>query len=386
MAPFTTRDSPHRERNERLLDQAKFWGIITGADRSWRARGVRGLLWVLSIGYRMAIGLRNLSFTCGWRRPTVAPLPIWSVGNLTTGGTGKTPHVIWLAQWLRDRGWRVAILSRGYGAGPQQTENDEARELAQRLPDVPNLLDPSRARSAELAFQELEMELALLDDGFQHRQLHRELDIVLVDLLQLNVMQSVLPRGLLREPWSSLRRADVVILTRSDAVDPEVLAATCRRVQRWAPQALMVQSRTRPVCWQRSDGTQRPLESLAGERVGLVCAVGNPSAVAHQMRELGLQVVVEDFARDHHHWSPAELAGLAERGAAANLQAWVCTAKDLVKLQRARLGTVPLWSLVIDIELTVGRQELEALLQERLRQRRSIVNADLTGENASVTL
>jgi tetraacyldisaccharide 4'-kinase len=359
-----------------LLDQAKFLGIISGADRSWRASAIRGLLWFLAIGYRIVIWFRNQSFSRGWRRATMAPLPIWSIGNLTTGGTGKTPHVIWLAQWLRDRGQRVAILSRGYGAGPHQTENDEARELAQRLPDVPNLIDPLRCRSAELAFHELEMELALLDDGFQHRQLHRDLDIVLVDLLQLDVMKNVLPRGLLREPWSSLRRADVVILTRSDAVDSKVLDATRRRVQRWAPQSLIVQSRTRPVCWQRSDGTQRPLESLAGERVGLVCAVGSPHAVAQQVRELGLQVLVEEFARDHHDWSPAELVGLAERGAAADLQAWVCTAKDLVKLQRARLGTVPLWSLIIDIELTTGREELEALLEQRLRPTRPTVGED----------
>ena len=131
-----------------------------------------------------------------------------SIGNLTTGGTGKTPLVVWTARFLRAQDFRVAVVSRGYGMDssddPSETRNDEAMEMELRLPDVPHLQDPDRYRMATIAIEELDSQIILLDDGFQHRQLQRDLDIVLIDVINPFGYDRLLPRGLLREPLSSL--------------------------------------------------------------------------------------------------------------------------------------------------------------------------------------
>src|SRR5262249_43603746 len=152
-------------------------------------------LWALSLVYGAAIRLRNLCYDRGWRRSYRAPIPVISVGNLTVGGTGKTPCVEYVARYYRERNLRVAILSRGYGSsdGP----NDEARVLEENLPDVPHLQGADRVALAEIAVEELDSELLILDDGFQHRRLARDLDMVLIDATQPWGHDFLLPRGLL---------------------------------------------------------------------------------------------------------------------------------------------------------------------------------------------
>jgi tetraacyldisaccharide 4'-kinase len=144
--------------------------------------------------------------------------PVISVGNITVGGTGKTPFVAWLAQWFALRQMPVTIISRGYGSR-RGTPNDEALELAARLPDVPHLQNPDRVAAAEQALHANATQVLILDDAFQHRRLARDLDIVLLDALEPFGYEHLLPRGLLREPIESLSRAHVVALSRSDAVD-----------------------------------------------------------------------------------------------------------------------------------------------------------------------
>ena len=160
-----------------------------------------------------------------------------SVGNLTLGGTGKTPMVEWLARWFRSHDVRVAIVSRGYGA-VDGGQNDEARELEEKLPDVPHLQDPNRAAAARVAIDELATQLIVLDDGFQHRRLGRDLDIILIDAVEPFGYDRVFPRGMLREPLSGLRRADVIGLTRADVVNEtrrREIARGSRRYSRRRP-------------------------------------------------------------------------------------------------------------------------------------------------------
>ncbi|MEM0927420.1 MAG: tetraacyldisaccharide 4'-kinase, partial [Planctomycetota bacterium] len=208
-----------------------FLRIIDGSDRRIAASVIRIGLWAASFPYRFAIGLRNRSFDRGTNVSRV-DVPVISVGNLTTGGTGKTPVVAFLAKWFRDRGVRVAIVSRGYGRGDAD-ENDEALELHQRLPDVPHLQDPDRVQSARIAIEELGTQLILMDDGFQHRRLDRDLDIVLIDATCPFGHGYLLPRGLLREPTSSLARADAVLLTRSDLVEQRCLSEIEKTVKKF---------------------------------------------------------------------------------------------------------------------------------------------------------
>src|SRR5262249_14336937 len=155
--------------------------------------------------YGLAVRLRNLCYHLGWKRSYRAPVPVVSVGNLTVGGTGKTPCVEYVARYYREHDLRVAILSRGYGGSsrpptPSSGRNDEARVLEENLPDVPHLQGADRVALATVAVEELDSEVLVLDDGFQHRRLARNLDVVLVDTTVPWGYGYLLPRGLLREP------------------------------------------------------------------------------------------------------------------------------------------------------------------------------------------
>ncbi len=200
------------------IDEAAFLRLVRGETHGALPSLARIGLGGIAGLYRIGVGARNLAFDRGWKASHRAEVPVVSVGNLTLGGTGKTPMVEWVARWYRARGVRVAILSRGYGDSSGM--NDEGRVLEENLPDVPHLQAPDRVDLASRAVEELESELLVLDDGFQHRRLARDLDIVLLDALDPFGLGRIFPRGLLREPIGSLRRAGVVVLSRADLVDP----------------------------------------------------------------------------------------------------------------------------------------------------------------------
>src|SRR5262249_19248562 len=233
-------------------------------------------LWLASVPYGVAVGLRKGLFDRGWRRVTRAGVPVVSVGNLTVGGTGKTPCVEYVARRLRAWDRRVAVLSRGYGSdgGP----NDEALVLEDNLPDVPHLQGADRAALARTAVEELEAELVILDDGFQHRRLARDLDVVLLDATDPFGHGRLFPRGLLREPASSLRRADTVLLTRCDQVPESTVNDLTDRVRRLAPDRPVVPTKHAPVAWLQHGQPDRPTDALHGRPAAAFCGIGNPDA------------------------------------------------------------------------------------------------------------
>lgn len=196
------------------MNPETFHAIIRGERRGVLAFVARVGLRIASWPYRLGVVFRNSAFDRGWKHTFTAAVPVISVGNLTLGGTGKTPCVEYIAQLLRNAGTRPVILSRGYGT--EHGRNDEAMVLEENLPDVPHLQDPDRVALAMTAVEELDAEVLILDDGFQHRRLNRNLDIVLIDATRPLNRESMFPRGLLREPIRSLNRAHVLILTRCD--------------------------------------------------------------------------------------------------------------------------------------------------------------------------
>jgi tetraacyldisaccharide 4'-kinase len=168
--------------------------LLTDPHPSVRLRAVRLVLRAASLPYALAIRARNACYTRGWFSTTHSPLKVISVGNISVGGTGKSPMVAWLARWLRARQVRVAVLSRGYGQ-LDHGQNDEGLELELLFPDVPHLQHPDRLASAKLAEEELDMQCLVLDDGFQHRRLARDLDIVLLDATHPAPARRLLPAG-----------------------------------------------------------------------------------------------------------------------------------------------------------------------------------------------
>jgi tetraacyldisaccharide 4'-kinase len=277
-------------------------------------------------------------------------VPVISVGNLTTGGTGKTPLVCFLARRLRGAGWRVALVSRGYGRG-EAALNDEALELEQRLPDVPHIQDPDRVRAAEIAVEELETQVIVLDDGFQHRRLHRDLDIIVIDATCPFGYGAMLPRGMLREPLSSVRRAAIAVLTRCDAVSPAQRAAIRQRYLRWHPQLVWLESAHQPQSLIGfREPTERALETLQGQRVAAFCGIGNPDAFADTIRGCGAELVGFRPLPDHAVYDGETIARLTEwLRSLPPVDAILCTHKDLVKVRTDRLAGSPLWALQIDL-------------------------------------
>ena len=289
-----------------------------------------------------------------------------SVGNLTLGGVGKTPMVLWLAQWLSARSIPLAIVSRGYGA--RGGANDEARELAQRLPGVPHLQNPDRVAAAEEAIRRHAVRAILLDDAFQHRRIARDLDIVLLDAFEPFGFDHVFPRGTLREPLEGLRRADLVALSRADFLDSRGRADLRARVGQIAPHAGWLELAHVPKTLLAASGKQASLESLAGRPVVAFCGLGNPAGFRRTLAQGGWRLV--DFREfpDHHVYTPRDLDRLADWARRHGAEAVLCTRKDLVKLDGDCLGITPLWAVSVDLEILEGREVLERRLEAMLRR------------------
>jgi tetraacyldisaccharide 4'-kinase len=334
---------------------------VSGEARGPGAVLARLGLWGLSTPYGLTVRARNLLYDRGWLRSQRAGVPVISVGNLTAGGTGKTPCVEYVARYLRERELRVAILSRGYGGagGP----NDEALVLEENLPDVPHLQGPDRVALAEMALEELQSEVLVLDDAFQHRRLARELDIVLVDALSPWGYGHVLPRGLLREPVRSLRRASVVVLTRCDQVRAADRAQLRAAVAAIAPEVPLVETAHRPVEWLNSAGQTAALDLGRDRPVAAFCGIGNPEAFRRTLAALGVTPAAFRTYPDHHPYPRDDVRELQSWARALPADALlVTTQKDLVKLRVPELGGRPLWALRIALAVEVGEPALHQAL------------------------
>lgn len=341
-------------------DPAAYLRIVRGDSRGLRSALLRLGLAGVAAPYRLGVAARNRAFDRGWKRVGRAGVPVISIGNLTLGGTGKTPMVEYVARWGRSRGLRVAILSRGYGQ--DEGLNDEGRVLEENLPDVPHLQGRDRESLARIAVEELESELLVLDDGFQHRRLARDLDVVLLDALDPFGLGRIFPRGLLREPVGSLRRAGVVVLSRGDLIPAADRATIRRRAERAAGPLAWALARHAPLGLLAEGGPEEPLSSLAGRPAAAFCGIGNPEGFRRTLEGLGVTIAGFRIFPDHHNYTLTDVADLSawSRGLGAELA--LTTQKDSVKLRAATLGPVPLRALRIGLEVVEG----EAVLRDAL--------------------
>jgi len=330
------------------IDEAAYLRLIRGEVRSFPASVARLGLGFLGGGYSIGATARNLAFDRGWKASHRAGIPVVSVGNLTLGGTGKTPMVEWVARRLRARGKRVAILSRGYGQSGGM--NDEGRVLEDNLPDVPHLQGADRVALARIAAEELEAEALVLDDGFQHRRLARDLDLVLLDALDPFGLGRIFPRGLLREPVGSLYRAGVVILSRADLIDEEARRAIRTEAETRAGTLRWAEARHAPRDLIDGQGLSSPLDRLDGLRVAAFCGLGNPEGFRRTL--LGMGVTIAGFRAfpDHHPYAAADVADLAGWARSLGAELALTTQKDSVKLRTLALGPVPLCALRIGLQ------------------------------------
>jgi tetraacyldisaccharide 4'-kinase len=342
------------------FNEAAFLRLVRGESRGAASTLARIGLTGIAGFYRVGVAARNLAFDQGWKTTHRVEVPIVSVGNLTLGGTGKTPMVEWISRWYRSRGVRVAILSRGYGDSTGL--NDEGRVLEENLPDVPHLQSPDRVALARCAVEELESEVLVLDDGFQHRRLARDLDVVLLDALDPFGLGRIFPRGLLREPIGSLRRAGVVVISRADLVDEPTRTAIRARAERAAGPLRWGLARHAPLDLIDSEGHSISLANTHGRKVGAFCGIGNPEGFRRTLDGLKLEVVGFRAFPDHHPYGAADVAELGAWLRSLGAELALTTQKDLVKLRALTLGAVPLLGLRIGLEFLDGSEPLDLAL------------------------
>lgn len=351
-----------------MFSPGEFRDLVSGRRRGLHASVLRAALRTFEYPYTAVVSRRNRRFDSGHSLVHRVDAPVICVGNLTLGGTGKTPAVAWLVEHLREAGVRPAIVSRGYGSGANE-QNDEALELELALGSVTHVQDRDRVAAANRAIREHGAEAIVLDDGFQHRRLARDLDVVLLDAMEPFGFDHVFPRGTLREPLDALSRADVVMLSRADVVSDGEREAIRQRVAGYAPDAIWVEATHRPQRFLSCDGTSRALDDLREQPVAAFCGVGNPAGFRHTLQQAGLRVTAFREFPDHHAYREHDLEQLGRWAAESKVQQLVCTRKDLVKIRERRLVDIPLAALTIELDITRGLRELTERLTTLFEKR-----------------
>jgi tetraacyldisaccharide 4'-kinase len=348
--------SPHEERQTL---ETRLLRVVDGAPGIGAAL-VRGVLSALSGLYRLGLEIDLATYRLGLARVTRLPATVIGIGNLSVGGTGKTLATFKLARQLSAEGKRVAILSRGYkrrSAAPiavvstpaalcltPSEAGDEPYLLASNLPGIPVLVGKNRRVTGRHAIEAFGADVLILDDSFQYWRLHKDHEIVLIDALQPPARNFVLPRGLLREPWSHLSRAHEVWLTHAHLAPPERVEALTALVRRHAPAAQVRYTEHRPLYLHSPHGQQAPLQTLHQRHVLALSGLGNPEQFERMLTSLGAHVHPCRFP-DHHHFTDDELHAIAASLPPNTLV--VTTPKDAIRLPKR--PPFPLW--IIEVAL-----------------------------------
>lgn len=315
---------------------------------------VKALLYCASLGYGLVIAARDILYRSGILKAVRVPLRVVSVGNIALGGTGKTPCTIMLARLMKDSlGTDPAILIRGYGW-------DEQAMVKAKVADIPLVVGKDRVVSCHKAVKLYGSDTAILDDGFQHRRLARDLDIVLVDAARPFGNGHLFPRGVLREGPRALGRAGVIVLTKADkqGASLEAAHAAVRRVNRTAA---IIEAVHRPLGYYDMHVRKDLAVGYArGKRVILLSAIGDPEYFEETVRSLGAEVVEHCVYPDHHDYTARDIASVKRRCDERRFDLLITTEKDMVKLNRLglHLSGYPVLALIIAMEITKGREAL----------------------------
>lgn len=326
--------------------------------------GLRAVATLAARGYGVLSRGRRYLYDTGRLRRHRLPLPVISIGNLVVGGTGKTPLTALLASHYQAAGCRVAVISRGYGSTAKGVRiisdgehlryhpplaGDEAYLLALKLPGIPIITGVDRCRAGFLAWETFQPDVLLLDDGFQHYQLARDLDVVLLDAAQPFGNGQLLPRGPLREPVEMLTRAQVLILTR---YCEERHHYTWREITAAFPTAVVLRARF-SVARALVAPTKRDVElaALASQRLAAVAGVARPAAFAANLQEMGLTLQRFFLFPDHYDFKPRDVAAITAAAQREGIQGLVTTEKDWVRLARVWNKALPLYVVPLEVEL-----------------------------------
>ncbi|MFC2742893.1 MAG: tetraacyldisaccharide 4'-kinase [Selenomonas artemidis] len=390
----------HRVRATQKVANFQTYFIDLVHDKEVRGisrRLIMGVFYVFSLIYEQLVNLKLTMYRWGWAKKERLGCYVISLGNVTVGGTGKTPTAQHLAREISDMGYRVAILNRGYRAKwrgevgivsdgrtlkmDAETAGDEAFMLAKHLPNVPVLIGAQRAVTGRYAIEHFGAEVAILDDGYQHWQLERDMDILLVDAVNVFGNGYLLPRGTLREPLSHIDRADVCLMTKVDQAAPGAIAHIWETFRSYNQDGLILESIHQPRQFVRlSDWYEDiaaggvPVTEMEGKKVLAVSAIGNPASFEQTLADLGIEMVESMRYPDHHDYGERDMAEVLYRAETLGVEAIVITEKDAVKVPgdvvRAK-WRIPMYVISVEVTLQKGReeffQELKRQLAEKLR-------------------
>ena len=305
----------------------------------------RIFLFPLALFYWGVVFWRNVFYNIGIFVTRSLPCKVISIGNITTGGTGKTPAVKYFAKLLKNHGQRVAVLSRGYGRSTTgtvvvpvsdnniknwQLVGDEPALLAEKLPDIPIVVDENRYRGGYYIVKHFNPDVIILDDGFQHRTLDRDLDIALLNSNQSGITYKLLPYGLLREPWHHLKRADVTILTKTNLNRPSHFIYNKLK-------SLKIVSYNSKIVPSESligtKGNKISVNALQNERTIAISGIGDPMGFELLLEKLRLNILDHISFDDHHHYGKPDLKIVKTIMKKKGARFIITTEKDLVKLR-----------------------------------------------------
>jgi tetraacyldisaccharide 4'-kinase len=377
------------------LEELERWGadVIFGRAKGFRATLMRFFMRALSGVFRAIVQVRIRRYRNGWKAQHHLGTQVVAIGNITVGGTGKTPVVELLARSLRDRGRRVAILSRGYKSkkldSPQKWRDergnpippekmpkvvstgkallldskfagDEPFMLAKNLEGVAVVVDKNRVKGGLFAVSQLDCNTLLLDDGMQYLDLAHAIDIVLVDSGAPFGTEALLPRGTLREPPKNLRRASYILITKCDGTPNDALVARIRKYNRTAE---IVECTHGPICLENVFTRERkPLDFLAGKWVGAISAIAVPEAFEGSLAKLGARVEIRRRFADHYRFTRKEVEKFMQRCDERDMELNDTTEKDAVRFPKPASIDVPVFFLRIEVEILKGREIWDDLI------------------------
>jgi tetraacyldisaccharide 4'-kinase len=348
------------------LNETAFRQLVSGNAEGVGPTVLLALLNAASRPYGWAVSLRNRLYDRGWLASYSVSSVVVSVGNLTTGGTGKTPLVIWLANQLLARGRSCAILTRGYRTVPGHA-SDEPALLAKSCGGAEVIVNPNRVAAAQKAIQKSRPDVLILDDGFQHRRLRRDLDILAVDATCPFGYGKLLPAGLLREPVQSVCRAQFCVITRFDLATDEQIAEIEKTLRRFQPNLQIFHAVHKQHQAKTFRGRSIPVGQLAGQKAFVFCGIGNPPAFLRSLESLGIIPVGRLFFKDHHPYTSEDLDTIFRQAHQSKADLILTTEKDWVKtaLWAEADPSIPFYYLPIELEfLTTPEPILQAVFRQ----------------------
>lgn len=316
------------------------------------------VLWLCSVAYGVIAKAVSTGYEKGVFIPFEADPKVISIGNITVGGTGKTQAVIAIARRLESQGRRPAVLIRGYGA-------DECKMLQEELRDTPILVGPDRIKGSKRAFYNFGTDTVILDDGFQHWRIRRDLDIVLVDATNPFGNYQLIPRGILREPLTALKRADVIIITKVDCADAHV-KEVYEVIERLGKRDCVLEAVYKPLdIHEISSVSGMGLGAIDKRRVCLVSGIANPSYFKKNVIGLGAQVELEFAFLDHYDYRKKDFYRIQRECKFIGTEFIIVTKKDAVKIKRLALtGELEIPILVLDVGFEIIKNK--KVLDDRL--------------------